>query len=215
MEDVSPKERILQAAVHLFARKGFAGTGLRELAAMAEVNLAMINYFFGSKKDLLKVILDGFFEKYLAIARRELTGNDSLHTKIVRFIKSAVSYFAEEQNALMVTITELPHDDPDIVEHKAGWAKQMAEIIDREICKPLTEETGRDIPPTCIGPILTSLMASRFLFSPIMNRVNPEADKRVTVSLYTEIITNIFLQGIRDQSWDLSPKESILYDHKQ
>ena len=57
MEKLVLKERIFRSAVYLFARHGFAGTGLRELAARAEVNLAMINYFYGSQKGLLKEIL--------------------------------------------------------------------------------------------------------------------------------------------------------------
>ena len=59
------KVRILNTAVRIFARKGYASTGMRELADGAEVNLAMINYFFGSKKELLKVILERFFTGYL------------------------------------------------------------------------------------------------------------------------------------------------------
>ena len=43
------KERILRTATSLFARKGFAETGMRELAATAAVNLSMVNYFFGTK----------------------------------------------------------------------------------------------------------------------------------------------------------------------
>ncbi len=66
-------------------------------------------------------------------------------------------------------ITELPHDDPEIIEHKANWAGKMAKIIEKEVCKPLSKETGRTIPASCIGPLLTSLMASRFLFSPSWN----------------------------------------------
>ncbi len=50
MEKLAPKERIFCFAVYLFARHGFAGTGLRELAARAEVNLAMINYFIAPKR---------------------------------------------------------------------------------------------------------------------------------------------------------------------
>ncbi|MEN8189347.1 MAG: TetR/AcrR family transcriptional regulator [Thermodesulfobacteriota bacterium] len=196
MEKAPPKERILHAAVHLFARQGFAATGLRELAGQAEVNLAMINYFFGSKKGLLKEILDNFFKEYLAIAKQELTGPESLRIRLSRFIRSSVRYFDAEHNILLVTIAELPHDDPDIVEHKASWARQMAGILDREICQPLLKETGRDIPPTCMGPMLTSLMASRFLFLPVMTQVNAQQARRVDIDRYTEMITELFLKGL-------------------
>ncbi len=196
---MAPKERVFRSAVYLFARHGFAGTGLRELAARAEVNLAMISYFYGSKKGLLKEILDGFFEQYIAIAEKELHGTDSLHTKLTRFISSAVRYFESDQDVLLVMITELPHDDPEIIEYKAKWAGKMAKIIGKEVCKPLAEETGRTIPASCMGPMLTSLMASRFLFSPLMKRVSGDIENSVNTESYIEIITTLFLQGLTAQ----------------
>lgn len=204
MEAIPPRERILKEAGYLFARHGFAGTGLRELATRAEVNLAMINYFFGSKKGLLKEILDHFFEGYLAIARQELVSTDCLNTKLTRFIGSAVRYFESHQDGLLVTITELPHDDPDITEHKATWGKQMAKLLEQEVCRPLMTETGQNIPATCIGPMLTSLMSCRFLFAPVMDHVREDSEKPVDIQCYTEMITSLFLQGITKQNNTLS-----------
>jgi len=52
----STKERILGAAEELFARHGFAGASLRELTATAKVNLAAVNYHFGSKDNLVNEV---------------------------------------------------------------------------------------------------------------------------------------------------------------
>ena len=190
------KKRILQTAVFLFARHGFAETGMRELATTAEVNLSMVNYFFGSKKGLLKEILDNFFSGYLEIAEKKLAGTGGLRSKLERFIASAVSYFDAERDSLIITISELPHDDPEIVEHKAGWARQMVEIVNREICLPLAAESGQHIPPTCLAPMLTSLMASRFLFAPLMEKVEAGSSEAVNTEDYTKMIAGILLQGI-------------------
>ncbi len=195
------RQRIIQTAVRLFARKGYAETGLRELAATAEVNLAMINYFFGSKKELLKGILDSFFSGYLDIAREKLTGPGNLDDKMGRFIRGAIDYFDRHRDYLLVTITELPHDDPEIIDHKASWAKKMIGIIDKEICLPLAEETGRKIPPVCMGPMLVALMAARFIFAPVMDQVNPEVPGKIDLAAYSEMIINIFLQGITGPDW--------------
>jgi AcrR family transcriptional regulator len=46
-------ERILDAAEQLFAEKGFAETSLRLITSKAGVNLAAVNYHFGSKKALI------------------------------------------------------------------------------------------------------------------------------------------------------------------
>ena len=54
---MSTKNKILDAADVLFANKGFNGTSLREITSQANVNLAAVNYHFGSKKELIKTIL--------------------------------------------------------------------------------------------------------------------------------------------------------------
>jgi len=201
MEKLASRERILHAAVVLFARHGFTGTGLRELATIAGVNLAMINYFFGSKMGLLQEILDGFFKEYLLIADNELRGSASLAIKLSRFIHSAVSYFELKQDVLLVAITELPHDDPEIIEYKANWARKLVQILEEEICRPLAEETGQNISGTCMGPLLTSLMASRFLFSPVMQKVRKSDEDPVDIDSYVEIITSLCLQGLLTQEF--------------
>ncbi len=48
---------ILGAAEVLFATKGFVGTSVRDIAAKAGVNVAMISYYFGSKEKLLQTLL--------------------------------------------------------------------------------------------------------------------------------------------------------------
>ena len=195
-QQLEARERILQTAVALFAHRGFAETGMRELAVEANVNLSMVNYYFGSKKGLLKIILDSFFVGYVAIARKELVGDADLHSKLKQFIICTVSYFEVERDSLIIAISELPHDDLDIVEHKADWARQMVEIINVEICEPLAAESGQYILPTMFSPMLTFLMASRFFTTPIIEKVGENSSKAGSIDLYIKTIIRIVLQGI-------------------
>ena len=52
----STRERILGVAETLFARHGFAGASLRQVTAAAKVNLAAVNYHFGSKESLIEEV---------------------------------------------------------------------------------------------------------------------------------------------------------------
>ncbi|MBL0745096.1 TetR/AcrR family transcriptional regulator [Chryseolinea lacunae] len=51
-------DKILTAARELFEEKGFDLTSVREIAAQAGVNVALINYHFGSKDNLLLTIME-------------------------------------------------------------------------------------------------------------------------------------------------------------
>ncbi|MDQ6845730.1 MAG: TetR family transcriptional regulator [Bacteroidota bacterium] len=52
------KETILSTAMKLFGQKGFEGTSVRDIAKEADVNLAMISYYFGSKEKLFENVVE-------------------------------------------------------------------------------------------------------------------------------------------------------------
>jgi len=52
------KAHILNMAMELFAEKGFEGSSIRDLAARAGVNVAMVNYYFGSKEKLFESLVE-------------------------------------------------------------------------------------------------------------------------------------------------------------
>ena len=71
------KEHIIDVAVELFAEKGFEGTSVRDLATRADVNVAMINYYFGSKEKLFSSMLERK-ATYSRSMLEEIVGNKSL-----------------------------------------------------------------------------------------------------------------------------------------
>ncbi|MBN0987125.1 TetR/AcrR family transcriptional regulator [Amphritea pacifica] len=61
MRQSATARKILLSAEALFAEQGFAETTMREITSAAKVNLAAVNYHFGSKKGLITAVA----EKYL------------------------------------------------------------------------------------------------------------------------------------------------------
>jgi len=61
-ENKSTKTKILDAAEILFAKGGFAETSMRAITEKAGVNLAAINYHFGSKNSLTIAVLDRYLK---------------------------------------------------------------------------------------------------------------------------------------------------------
>jgi AcrR family transcriptional regulator len=62
----STKDKILNAAERLFAEHGFSETSLRMITAKADVNLASVNYHFGSKKTLIQAVFERFMDRFTA-----------------------------------------------------------------------------------------------------------------------------------------------------
>ncbi|WP_162127705.1 TetR/AcrR family transcriptional regulator [Flavobacterium phycosphaerae] len=58
MTELNEKQiEILQVAEQLFAEEGFDGTSVRDIAKKANVNIAMISYYFGSKEKMLEALV--------------------------------------------------------------------------------------------------------------------------------------------------------------
>ncbi|OQP50640.1 hypothetical protein A4H97_02020 [Niastella yeongjuensis] len=76
-EKVDKRAHILSVAEELFAENGFDGTSVRDIAQLANVNLAMISYYFGSKEKLLEALIEDRAGYTLGILE-ELSKNQTL-----------------------------------------------------------------------------------------------------------------------------------------
>lgn len=124
----STKDRILSAAEELFAQHGFSGTSLRQVTGRADVNIAAVNYHFGSKENLvnevfrrrmdemsaqrlealkaaldehpgeLEPILAAFIEPALAVARQGQGG--------AAFVRVIARAYAEKNDGLRKFLSE-------------------------------------------------------------------------------------------------------------
>lgn len=65
-------DKILDAAEVLFAEKGFAETSLRMITSKAKVNLAAVNYHFGSKNALIQAVFSRFLGPFTRLMEEGL-----------------------------------------------------------------------------------------------------------------------------------------------
>lgn len=115
----STKERILGAAEILFAQRGFDGASLRQLTAAAGVNLAAVNYHFGSKDKLVEEVfrrrLDTLNAKRMAaLARVAGTENSRLEDVLDAFIRPALDLSHDGSGSLFMRVLArafAEHDD--------------------------------------------------------------------------------------------------------
>ena len=59
------ESNIKEAAKTVFLKKGFAGTKTRDIADQAGENLALINYYFRSKKNLFQLVMQEIFAEFM------------------------------------------------------------------------------------------------------------------------------------------------------
>ncbi|MDT7567415.1 MAG: hypothetical protein QOG76_6039, partial [Pseudonocardiales bacterium] len=111
------REAILRAAEKIFAREGYHGTTMRDIAAEANTTLALIVYHFGTKLALYTAIFES--RQYVNVERMaRLAAIEDLHAEDA--LEQIVSALADPVLAL--------HTDPDGV-----W---YARLVLREAADP-------------------------------------------------------------------------------
>ncbi|WP_176440817.1 TetR/AcrR family transcriptional regulator [Oceanicola sp. 22II-s10i] len=113
--------RLLTAAEVLFARHGVEATSVRQITAMAQVNVASVNYHFGSKDDLAAAV----FERTIArVSRERLSALDrmvaeagegvpDLAAVVSSFIEPYLGDGNEDQGVLMARFILMHRLTPD------------------------------------------------------------------------------------------------------
>lgn len=91
----STKDRILSAAEALFAQHGFASTSLRQVTSRADVNLAAVNYHFGSKDNLVNEVfrrrLDELSARRIEALKQAQADGTGLDGILAAFIEPALA----------------------------------------------------------------------------------------------------------------------------
>ncbi len=101
------RDKILEAARALFEKNGFDVTTVREIAARAEVNVALINYHFGSKEALLAALIEEMGEAtHIRLSDITRSDNDP-ETKLQQTVEVMVEKIFTNKNYYQMVQREL------------------------------------------------------------------------------------------------------------
>ncbi|MGB2131386.1 MAG: TetR/AcrR family transcriptional regulator [Marinobacterium sp.] len=78
-DPIDTASRILRAAEKLFAEQGFKETTMRQITTEAQVNLAAVNYHFGSKSGLIHAVAEHTLEPLCADIEQALASQGHKH----------------------------------------------------------------------------------------------------------------------------------------
>lgn len=194
MKKLSPRESILYASADLFAQKGFAGVGVRDIAKKAGVNISMISYYFGGKIGILKAINEVYFTEIGKIVREVSEKHLSYKEEFKYIIQGIVNLFLEKKSFCKVAILEMPFNYPELAEYKFKLLRDNVIFVRKALKKGFN--IGATNKHIIIGPAFISLISSNFLFGDMLSAsLKIEFDKKFYKE-YVETITELLLYGI-------------------
>lgn len=137
------KERIIEVATMLFADRGYEGASIREIAKIAEVNLAAVNYHFSNKQNLYhEVLRHGFvrFNTLITKLAEEKERNTVEFSKA--FYQMQINNGPRLINNFKVMLNDFPFPEDLIKKDHAGppGSEFLKALIEKDLGKKLSED---------------------------------------------------------------------------
>ena len=125
------REKILKVATKLFARKGFDGARVDEIAKKAGVNKALIYYYFKSKEEILEEIMKVFLEESLRRKKKMMERHVQIDKKeLIRLsIERIFDLYKGNEDVLRIIITE------ELKSEKKQWP--LFQVLDMGLAEGL------------------------------------------------------------------------------
>ena len=129
----STEQKIFEAATQLFLEKGVDRTSVREIATKANINLALMNYYFRSKENLFDAIFSKLVKSNSKNLIEILDSDLELEEKIRRYVGVYIDMLSENPLLVSFVMAILHRSRERITEMKAVSSLYSTEIFSRQI----------------------------------------------------------------------------------
>lgn len=175
-DGIEARRRLMEAALELFADKGFSKTSIREIALAAHVNVAAISYYFGDKAGLYRaVFMDPRTNPRLAddIVEGAAGGMETALQGLLRGLTAPIKQGAAMQRCMKLHLREM-------LEPTGLWAEEIETDIKpthaalvAALCQYLgVAQADDDIHR--LGFVLTGLGITLHVGSDVLAAIRPE-----------------------------------------
>jgi TetR/AcrR family transcriptional regulator, fatty acid metabolism regulator protein len=137
------RQRILQAAVKVFARKGYHRAKVSEIARRADVADGTIYLYFKSKEDLLVSLFDEVMAEHLAEGRREVRAAVGAPARLQAIARHHLRLLGENRDLAVVFQVELRQSTQFMERFTASWLQDYFTLIDEVIAQGQREGSLR------------------------------------------------------------------------
>lgn len=151
------REQMISAAIETFARLGYHGAGVRDIAERAGVAAGTFYLYFPSKAACLLSLLDRLYEEVMgAIAARRASCSD-LPAKLGASVEAVLHVFARRRDLARIALIQAPGADPQFDLRLGELHKTFAELVAQDLREAVE---GGLIPPTDVEVVARAVVGS-------------------------------------------------------
>jgi TetR/AcrR family fatty acid metabolism transcriptional regulator len=141
------RRRILQAAVKVFARKGYFGAKVAEIARRAGVADGTIYLYFDGKEDILVSLFDEVMSEHVQQARRQLVEAEGAPRRLLAIARHHLEVLGADRDLAVVFQVELRQSTKFMERFSASWLHDYLDLVGDVIEAGQREGTIRpDVP---------------------------------------------------------------------
>lgn len=166
-EEMGTRQAILEAALEAFSYGGFDGTSLPRIAKAANVGHPLIHYYFGSKENLWKQMVDFAFGGLLAEATTILAASRGLSPldRLRVLIHTFALFAARHPNHLALILTESRAQGERAVwlheNYTSNFVHKMRSILaDAQAAKQIREMPAYHLESIIMGSVILYFSAN-------------------------------------------------------
>lgn len=199
MKDEKTEDHILNAAERVFQRKGMDGARMQEIANEAQINKAMLHYYYRSKRFLFEAVFTKAFSLIAPEINKVINDDTELFEKIRNFTYSYISFIQKHPYLPNFIIQELNRDSDfiNVLQTKKGFpdfrkfqAQVENEVRDGKIKPIKAEQLFIHLLSLNIFPFLAAPLIKGFL------KINDRTYKQLMEERKEEI-SNILINHIK------------------
>ena len=161
--------KILDVAEELIAKKGFDGTSVRDICSKANINVAMISYYFGSKEKMMSYLyqyrVQRTKESFSEFAQTIKEGKPEMQMKeIVNYVISLLFKYSYFHGFVTQEMRSLDNVKDDLLEFYQTCVIRIEEIVKRGIVSGVFHNAPKseDILTMIIGSALFVIRNKNF-----------------------------------------------------
>jgi TetR/AcrR family transcriptional regulator len=115
--DSDAEEKIKEAAKKVFIQKGFDGATFKDISQEANVNVALLNYYFRSKEKLFQEVFDESFFLFVRLIGQILEQDLPLEVKIYTMVDKYTDLMLQNPLMPMFITSEIQRNPDKVAQH--------------------------------------------------------------------------------------------------
>lgn len=129
LNPASSRQRILEISTKLFAKHGFDGVTMRNIAAASEITLPSIYHHFGNKEELFKAVETEMYTTHAKSLLEQLQADLSAEERLRNFVHVMFEHLESNQDYLKLLQRNLVD----------GWEENQAFLVDLSLQNVMDE----------------------------------------------------------------------------